>query len=312
MSVILNKGGVMKVFVTGVGGQLGYDLMKELGKRHYEGIGSDLMPYVKTEFPYIQLDITNASAVDNVITEVNPDIVIHCAAWTDVDSAEEEDNRLKVKAVNVDGTRNIVSACKNIDCKLIYISTDYVFNGLGNVPWKPDYPIIKPLNYYGQSKLDGEFEVSNNLIKFFVVRTSWAFGVNGKNFVEKMLDLSKTHSEIKVVSDQIGTPTYTRDLSMLLLDMAETEVYGFYHASNGGGYISWYDFSIEIFRQARISITVTPVTTEQYGHSKALRPLNSRLDCSKLIERGFISLPNWQDALYRYLKERKKDGKYNC
>ena len=293
----------MKAFVTGVGGQLGHDVMDELAKRGYEGTGSDILESVPTEYPYVQLDITDAEAVEKAISSVRPDVVIHCAAWTAVDAAEDEENRPKVKAINVDGTQNIANVCKKLGCKMIYISTDYVFNGQGTEPWKPDCKDYAPQNVYGQSKLDGELAVANTIDKYFIVRIAWVFGVNGKNFIKTMINVGKTHDEVRVVSDQIGTPTYTLDLSRLLVDMAETEKYGYYHATNEGGFISWYDFTVEIYRQAGMSTKVTPVTTAEYGLSKAARPFNSRLDKSKLAENGFTPLPAWQDALSRYLKE---------
>lgn len=293
----------MKAFVTGVGGQLGHDVMDELAKRDYEGAGSDILPSVDTEYPYVQLDITNAEAVEKAISEVNPDVVVHCAAWTAVDAAENEENKPKVKAINVDGTQNIADVCKKLDCKMIYISTDYVFNGQGTEPWTPDCKDYAPQNIYGQSKLDGELAVSNTLDKYFIVRIAWVFGVNGKNFIKTMINVGKTHNEVRVVCDQIGTPTYTLDLSRLLVDMAESEKYGYYHATNEGGYISWYDFTVEIYKHAGMSTKVTPVTTAEYGLSKASRPFNSRLDRSKLIQSGFTPLPTQQNALSRYLKE---------
>lgn len=293
----------MKAFVTGVGGQLGHDVMDELAKRGYEGIGSDILPSVDTEYPYVQLDITNAEAVEKAISEVNPDVVVHCAAWTAVDAAEDEENKPKVKAINVDGTQNIANVCKKLACKMIYISTDYVFNGQGTEPWTPDCKDYAPQNVYGQSKLDGELAVANTLYKYFIVRIAWVFGVNGKNFIKTMLNVGKTHDEVRVVCDQIGTPTYTLDLSRLLVDMAETEKYGYYHATNEGGYISWYDFTVEIYKQVGMSTKVTPVTTAEYGLSKAARPFNSRLDKSKLVENGFTPLLAWQDAVVRFLKE---------
>lgn len=295
----------MKAFVTGIGGQLGHDVMNELAKRGFEGIGSDIIPSVDTEYPYVQLDITNADAVEKVISKVDPDVVIHCAAWTAVDAAEDEENRPKVKAINVDGTQNIANVCKKIDCKMIYISTDYVFNGQGTEPWHPDCNDYAPQNVYGQSKLDGEFAVANTLDKYFIVRIAWVFGVNGKNFIKTMINVGKTHDEVRVVCDQIGTPTYTFDLARLLVDMAETEKYGYYHATNEGGYISWYDLTVEIYKQAGLTTKVTPVTTAEYGLSKAARPFNSRLEKSKLVENGFEPLPTWKDALARYLKEIK-------
>ena len=310
----------MKVFVTGVAGQLGHDVMNELKKRGYEGIGSDLAPEYAgvqdgsavTTMPYVPLDITDKEAVEKVLTECRPDIVIHCAAWTAVDLAEDEDKIAKVRAINAGGTENIAKVCKKLDCKMVYISTDYVFDGQGTEPWQPDCTAYKPLNVYGQTKLEGEQAVSSNLERYFIVRIAWVFGVNGKNFIKTMLNVAKTHDTLKVVNDQIGTPTYTYDLARLLVDMIETDKYGYYHATNEGGYISWYDFTKEIFRQAvemgrteyaEDAVKVLPVTTEEYGVSKAKRPFNSRLDKKKLVENGFVPLPTWQDALKRYLKE---------
>lgn len=301
----------MKVFVTGVGGQLGHDVMNELHKRGYAGVGSDLAPAYSgiadgsavTTMPYVSLDITDAEAVDRVITAVRPDAVVHCAGWTAVDLAEEEEKKALVHAINVDGTRNIADVCRKMDCKMLYLSTDYVFDGKGETPWKPDCKDYAPLNVYGQSKLDGEFAVANTLDKYFIVRIAWVFGLNGKNFVKTMLNLGKKYETVRVVNDQIGAPTYTYDLSRLLVDMIETEKYGYYHATNEGGFVSWYTFACEIFRQAGYSTKVIPVTTEEYGVSKAARPFNSRLDKSKLTEAGFQPLPTWQDALSRYLKE---------
>lgn len=292
---------MMKAFVTGVGGQLGHDVMNELIKRGYEAVGSDILDNLDTDYPYKQLDITNADAVDNVITEVNPDVVIHCAAWTAVDAAEEEENIPKVRAINVDGTQHMADVCKKLDCKMIYISTDYVFNGQGTEPWKPDCKDFAPQNVYGQSKLDGEFAVANTLDKYFIVRIAWVFGLNGKNFIKTMLNVGKKYPEVRVVNDQIGTPTYTYDLARLLVDMAETDKYGYYHATNEGGYISWYDFTVEIYRKVGLKTKVIPVTTAEYGLSKAKRPFNSRLDKRKLLENGFEPLPTWKDALKRYL-----------
>lgn len=301
----------MKFFVTGVGGQLGHDVMNELAKRGYEGVGSDIAPEYSgaqdgsavTTMPYVQMDITNAAAVETVLNEVKPDVVIHCAAWTAVDMAEDDDKVEKVRAINAGGTQNIATVCKALDCKMVYISTDYVFDGQGTEPWKPDCKDYKPLNVYGQTKLEGELAVANTLDKYFIVRIAWVFGVNGKNFIKTMLTIGKKFETIRVVNDQIGTPTYTLDLSVLLVDMVETEKYGYYHATNEGGYISWYDFTCEIFKQAGYTTNVVPVTTEEYGLSKAARPFNSRLDKSKLVEAGFTPMPTWQDALSRYLKE---------
>ena len=301
----------MKVFVTGVGGQLGHDIINELYKRGHQGIGSDIAPVYSgiadgsavTTAPYFPMDITDPLSVENVLTQVKPDVVIHCAAWTAVDAAEDEENQQKVHAINAGGTANIARVCKTLDCKMVYISTDYVFDGQGEAPWQPDCKDYKPLNVYGQSKLDGELAVANTLDKFFIVRIAWVFGLNGNNFIKTMLKLSEKYDTLRVVNDQIGTPTYTLDLSRLLVDMAETEKYGYYHATNEGGYISWYDFACEIFRQAGKNMTVNPVTTAEYGVSKAARPFNSRLDKSKLTANGFTPLPTWQDALARYLKE---------
>lgn len=310
----------MKVFVTGVGGQLGHDVMNELAKRGYEGIGSDIAPLYSgiadgtavTTMPYVQMDITDKVSVEKVIRKSAPDAVIHCAAWTAVDAAEEDENREKVRLVNVVGTQNIADICKEMDLKMLYLSTDYVFDGQGKTPWQPDCKDYKPLNVYGQTKLEGELAVSETLDKFFIVRIAWVFGKNGKNFIKTMINLGKTHDTISVVNDQIGTPTYTFDLASLLVDMILTEKYGYYHATNEGGFISWYDFTKEIFRQAYEMghqeyaperLTVNSVTTAQYGASKAARPFNSRLDKSKLVQNGFTPLPSWQDALKRYLEE---------
>nr|WP_076776990.1 dTDP-4-dehydrorhamnose reductase [Lachnoclostridium phocaeense] len=310
----------MKVFVTGVAGQLGHDVMNELAGRGYEGVGSD----IKEEYsgikdgtpvesmPYVPMDITDQASVEKVLTEVKPDVVVHCAAWTAVDLAEDEDKKEKVHAINVDGTKYIAQVCKKLDCKMIYLSTDYVFDGQGETPWDPDCKDYKPLNVYGETKLAGELAVSETLEKYFIVRIAWVFGKNGKNFIKTMLNVGKTHDTLTVVDDQIGTPTYTFDLARLLVDMLETDKYGYYHATNEGGYISWYDFTKEIFRQAvemghteysEDRLTVKPVTTAEYGVSKAARPFNSRLDKSKLAANGFTPLPTWQDALARYLKE---------
>ena len=310
----------MKVFVTGVAGQLGHDVMNELARRGYEGIGTDIAPEYSgiqdgtavTTAPYVPLDITNEAAVQKVITEISPDVVVHCAAWTAVDLAEDDDKVEKVRAINARGTEYIAKVCKELNCKMVYISTDYVFDGQGCEPWQPDCKDYKPLNVYGQTKLEGELAVSENLDKYFIVRIAWVFGKNGKNFIKTMLNVGKTHDRLTVVNDQIGTPTYTFDLARLLVDMIETEKYGYYHATNEGGYISWYDFTKEIFGQAvelghteysEERLTVAPVTTAEYGVSKAARPFNSRLDKSKLTENGFTPLPTWQDALSRYLRE---------
>lgn len=301
----------MKFFVTGVSGQLGHDVMNELAKRGYDGVGSDIQPEycgvadgsAITDMPYVQLDITDKEAVKKVITEIKPDAVIHCAAWTAVDMAEDDDKVEKVRAVNAGGTQNIADVCKEIDCKMLYLSTDYVFDGQGTQPWQPDCKDYKPLNVYGQTKLEGELAVSRTLEKYFIVRIAWVFGLNGKNFIKTMINVGKAHDEVRVVNDQIGTPTYTYDLARLLVDMCETEKYGYYHATNEGGYISWYDFCVEFYRQYGLKTKVTPVTTEEYGLSKAARPFNSRLDKKKLVENSFTPLPTWQDAVSRYLKE---------
>lgn len=301
----------MKVLVTGVAGQLGHDVMNELHKRSYEGVGSDIAPQYSgaddgtavTKMDYVQMDITNSEEVTETIKKVNPDVVVHCAAWTAVDLAEESENKEKVMAINVGGTENIARVCKELDCKMVYISTDYVFDGYGTRPWEEDCKDYAPLNVYGESKLMGEKVVSLNLEKYFIVRIAWVFGVNGNNFIKTMLKVGKKFDTLKVVNDQIGTPTYTYDLSRLLVDMIETDKYGYYHATNEGGYISWYDFACEIFKQAGYKTKVNPVTTEEYGVSKARRPFNSRLNKTKLADNGFTPLPDWKDALSRYLKE---------
>ena len=303
----------MKYLVTGVNGQLGHDVMNELNKRGYEGVGSDIAPNYSgiiydssvVNMPYISLDITDEEAVKRVISDIKPDVVIHCAAWTAVDMAEDDDKVEKVFAVNTKGTTYIAKACKEIDCKMLYISTDYVFDGQGTKPWDPDCKDYKPLNIYGQSKLDGELAVSSILDKYFIVRIAWAFGLNGNNFIKTMINIGKKYSEVRVVNDQIGTPTYTYDLARLLVDMCETDKYGYYHATNEGGYISWYDFCCEFYKQYGLKTKIIPVTTEEYGLSKAARPFNSRLDKRKLVENGFKPLPTWQDAVSRYLQEAK-------
>lgn len=292
----------MKVLVTGVKGQLGHDCVNELTKRGHEAIGVDIE----------EMDITDAASVEAVTKRINPQAVIHCAAWTAVDAAEDEANQEKVHLVNAIGTENVARVCHELDCKMVYLSTDYVFDGQGTDPWLPDCKDYKPLNVYGKTKLAGELAVTTYLEKYFIIRIAWVFGKNGHNFIKTMLKLAKTHDTIKVVNDQIGTPTYTYDLARLLIDMVETEKYGYYHATNEGGYISWYDFTKEIFRQAQAMgrleysedrVQVLPVTTAEYGVSKAVRPSNSRLDKSKLAENGFTPLPTWQDAVERYMKE---------
>ena len=300
----------MKIFVTGVNGQLGHDVVNELCGRGHDCVGSGTAPGYSgiadgsavTEAAYRSMDITDAAQAAAVLNAVRPDAVIHCAAWTNVDGAEDEANRPKVYAINGTGTRNIADTCKALGCKMMYISTDYVFNGQGTEPWQPDCKDYAPLNVYGQSKLDGELAVSETLEKFFIVRIAWVFGLNGKNFVKTMLNVGKAHDTVQVVNDQIGTPTYTLDLARLLADMIESEKYGYYHATNEGGYISWYEFTREIYRQAGMKTTVVPVTTAEYGLSKAARPFNSRLDKSKLTEKGFVPLPDWKDALARFLR----------
>lgn len=307
----------MKVFVTGTAGQLGHDCIFELEKRGHCSVASDIQPALPEtpaggdvpgaapDSAYIQMDITDREAVHAVIEKQKPDVIIHCAAWTAVDAAEDAENREKVHRINAEGTRNIAEAAKAVDAKMIYISTDYVFDGKGTEPWKPDCKDYAPLNVYGQSKLDGEIAVSSILEKYFIVRIAWVFGLNGNNFIKTMVRVGKTHDTVRVVNDQIGTPTYTKDLARLLVDMAETEKYGYYHATNdeGGKYISWYDYTKEIYRQAGMDTKVIPVTTAEYGLSKAARPFNSRLDKSKLAEAGFQPLPDWKDAVGRYLRE---------
>lgn len=307
----LCKENTMKLFVTGVGGQLGHDVVNEAASRGYEAVGSDLAPAYSgiadgtavTRAPYISLDITDQDAVSAAIARIRPDVIVHCAAWTAVDAAEEEENLAKVTAVNVGGTRNMALAAKETGAKMIYLSTDYVFDGQGTEPWEPDCRDYRPLNVYGRTKLEGERAVSSLLDRYFIVRIAWVFGLNGKNFIRTMLNVGRTHDTVRVVRDQIGTPTYTLDLARLLIDMAETDRYGYYHATNEGGYISWYDFTCEIYRQAGLDTRVLPVTTEEYGLSKAARPFNSRLDKRKLREKGFTPLPDWRDALSRYLRE---------
>lgn len=286
----------MKILVTGANGQLGHDVVNELRKRNHIAITTD----IAGDMDYL-LDITKDSVIESV-KQINPDAIIHCAAWTAVDAAEDEENKEKVYAINVTGTKNLVDAAKEINCKFLYLSTDYVFDGQGVEPWKPDDKSYAPLCYYGETKLKGELEAAR-LDKFFIVRIAWVFGLNGKNFIQTMINVGKTHDEVRVVNDQIGTPTYTYDLSRLLVDMIETNKYGYYHATNEGGYISWYDFCVEIYRQANMATKVIPVTTAEYGLSKAKRPFNSRLDKAKLSDNGFNRLPDWKNALSRYLKE---------
>lgn len=301
----------MKYFVTGVNGQLGHDIMNELHNRGFDGIGSDRAPMYSgvadgsavTTMPYVSMDITDDQAVNTVISSFFPDIVIHCAAWTSVDMAEEDDKIELVRMINAQGTRNIATICQKLNCKMIYISTDYVFDGKGDSPWQPDCKDYNPINVYGQTKLEGELAVSGILQKFFIVRTAWAFGINGNNFVKTMIELGKTHDKVRVVNDQIGTPTYCLDLAKLIVDMSDTEKYGYYHATNEGGYISWYDFCVEIYKQYGLTTEIIPVSTEEYGLSKAARPRNGRLDKSKLYKNGFNPMPLWKDAVRRYLLE---------
>lgn len=298
----------MKIFVTGVAGQLGHDVMTELLRRGHEGIGSDLSEHYSGDdalfsaMSYRSMDITDAQAVERTLSDVRPDAVIHCAAWTAVDLAEDEDKREKVYQINARGPENIARCCQRLGCKMMQISTDYVFSGQGVAPWEPDCQDYAPLSVYGASKLAGEQAVSRLMTQYFIVRIAWLFGLNGKNFIKTMLSLSAKHDTIRVVNDQIGTPTYSSDLARLLVDMIETDRYGYYHATNEGGYISWYDFACEIFRLAGRTTKVIPVSTEEYGLSKAARPFNSRLNKQKLIDNGFDPLPDWRDALRRYLK----------
>ena len=294
----------MKVLVTGTSGQLGFDVMEELARRGYNGVGADRADS-EAEFEHVVLDITDKEAVARVMAEVKPDAVVHCAAWTNVDAAEDPANLAAVRAVNVDGTENLAKACRENGAKMVYISTDYVFDGSGERPWEPDDKNYAPINVYGQSKLDGELKVAGTLDKYLIVRIAWVFGQNGKNFVKTMMEVGAGRDIVKVVDDQIGTPTYTVDLARLLVDMIETEKYGYYHATNEGGYISWADFTEEIYRQAGMSTKVERVSTAEYekiaGKTVAKRPFNSRLDKAKLVETGFTPLPTWQDALSRYL-----------
>ena len=301
----------MKIFVTGVGGQLGHDVVNNAAARGYEVFGADIQPSYSgiqdgsavVSVPYYQVDITDREAVRKSIDQIRPDAIVHCAAWTAVDAAEDEENRAKVDSINHLGTLYIAEAAKAADAKMVYLSTDYVFDGQGDRPWEPDDKCYKPLNVYGQSKLDGELAVSGTLDKYFIVRIAWVFGLNGKNFIKTMINVGKTHDTVRVVNDQIGTPTYTLDLARLLVDMLETDRYGYYHATNSGGYISWYDFCCEFYRQYGLDTKVIPVTTAEYGLSKAARPANSRLDKSKLAQAGFTPLPDWKDAVRRYLAE---------
>ena len=293
----------MKILVTGANGLLGSAVTEEVLRRGHTCIATGRAPQPRCADAtvYAQADLCDPQAVQALITDTQPDAVIHCAAWTDVDGAELPENQAQVFAVNADGTKNVAMACRDADCKLIYITTDYVFDGTDTVPYPADCTRFAPLNVYGQSKLAGEHAVAETLERYFIVRTSWVYGTGGKNFVRTMLQLSRTHDTLRVVSDQIGTPTYAPDFARLLADMAGSDRYGRYNAVNSGGYVSWYDFACEIFRTAGIPMTVLPVTTEEYGRSLAVRPHNSRLDTAKLAAAGFRPLPDWQDALARYL-----------
>ena len=301
----------LKVFVTGVGGQLGHDVVNNLATRGHEAVGSDIQATyagiqdnsVVVSAPYIQLDITDKDAVARTIEEIKPDAIIHCAAWTNVDGAEDLANQEKVHTINALGTQYIAEAARSVDAKMLSLSTDYVFDGQGERPWEPDDKCYAPLNVYGQSKLDGELAVANTVEKFFIVRIAWVFGLNGKNFIKTMINVGRTHDTVRVVNDQIGTPTYTLVLARLLVDMIETEKYGYYHATNEGGYISWYDFCCEFYKQYGLTTKVIPVSTVEYGLSVAARPFNSRLDKAKLVKNGFTPLPDWKDAVRRYLEE---------
>ena len=302
----------MKVFVTGVAGQLGHDVMNELAKRGIEGIGTDLKESYAgiqdgtpvTGMPYVSLDITDPEAVRRTIREVRPDVVVHCAAWTAVDKAEEMPE--VCRKVNAGGTENIAAVCEEMDLPMMYFSTDYVFNGQGTRPWEPDDP-YEPLDVYGQTKAEGEEAVRKHLSRYWILRIAWVFGTNGKNFIRTMLNLSKTHDTLRVVDDQIGTPTYTYDLARLVADMIGTDRYGIYHVTNEGPYISWYEFACAIFKEAGIdSVRVIPVSSEEYG-AAAKRPFNSRMDRSKIQAEGFAPLPDWHDALARYIRILKEE-----
>ena len=304
----------MKYFVTGVAGQLGHDVMNELEKRGLEGVGTDLAPAYAglqdgtavTRMPYVSLDITDPEAVAQTIRETSPDAVIHCAAWTAVDKAEDCPDLCR--KVNAGGTRNIAEVCRELDIPMMYFSTDYVFNGNGTRPWEPE-DAYEPLGVYGATKAEGEVAVKENLSKFFILRIAWVFGKNGKNFIRTMLNLAKTRDHLTVVSDQIGTPTYTFDLARLVVDMIQTDKYGIYHVTNEGPYLSWFEFAKAIFEEAGVTnMTVSPVSSEEYA-AKAKRPYNSRMDRSKLVRAGFTPLPEWRDALRRYLEVLKEEEK---
>ena len=310
----------MKILVTGACGQLGYDVMNEALSRGHACIGTDIVEKEKRSFfqkdslasqgEYVTLDITDTTAVAKAIEELQPDIVVHCAAWTAVDLAEDEENYSKVFNINEKGTENIALACKKTKSKLIYISTDYVFDGNGSQAWSVT-DACDPINIYGKSKRAGELAVINNLEQYFIVRISWVFGCNGKNFVKTMLSLGEKYDSLRVVNDQIGSPTYTYDLAKLLIDMTETDRYGVYHATNEGDFISWYDFACKIFELSKMNVNLIPVTTEEYGVTKAKRPYNSRMDKTALLQNGFKLLPSWEDALERYLELIKNNNKNN-
>ena len=293
----------MKILVTGANGLLGRAVTEEVLRRGHTCIATGRAPQPRCADAtmYAQADLCDPQAVQALITDTQPDAVIHCAAWTDVDGAELPENRAQVFAINAGGTKNVAEACRGTDCKMIYITTDYVFDGTDTAPYPADCTHFAPLNVYGQSKLAGEHAVAETLERYFIVRTSWVYGTGGKNFVHTMLQLSRTHDTLRVVSDQIGTPTYAPDFARLLADMARSDRYGRYNAVNSGGYLSWYDFACAIFRAASIPMTVLPVTSEEYGQSRAVRPRNSRLDTTKLAAAGFRPLPDWRDALVRYL-----------
>ncbi len=301
----------MKVFVTGVNGQLGHDVMNSLYNAEIDAIGSDIKESYSgvqdgspaCTMPYIGLDLTDEEKTRKIITEEGIDAIIHCAAWTAVDAAEESENQAIVEKINGEVPGVLARIMKERDGKMLYLSTDYVFSGEGTEPWSPDETNFSPINFYGKTKLMGEEKIREVLEKYFIVRIAWVFGLNGKNFIKTMLKVGKSHEEVRVVNDQIGNPTYTLDLAELLVDMICTEKYGNYHATNEGDYISWYDFTKEIYRQAGLKTKVIPVSTEEYGLSKAKRPKNSRLDKKKLRQQGFVPLPDWKNALSRYLEE---------
>ena len=301
----------MKVFVTGVNGQLGHDVMNSLYYAEIDAIGSDIKESYSgvqdgspaCTMPYIGLDLTDEEKTRKVIAEEEIDAIIHCAAWTAVDAAEEPENQAIVEKINGEVPGVLARIMKERDGKMLYLSTDYVFSGEGTEPWSPDETNFSPINFYGKTKLMGEEKIREVLEKYFIVRIAWVFGLNGKNFIKTMLKVGKSHEEVLVVNDQIGNPTYTLDLAELLVDMICTEKYGNYHATNEGDYISWYDFTKEIYRQAGLKTKVIPVSTEEYGLSKAKRPKNSRLDKKKLRQQGFVPLPDWKNALSRYLEE---------